>query len=143
MIPREKKDPPPPATSSPTTSLISSPQARAQQARGAPPPTGTSLPRSSTGDFASPTKPTATQSTPSTPAQATRPSVSVNSRATFSKRKEGALKKRGAFNSWKDGHYVLAQKGRSEERFSRNAETDLVCRLLLEKKKRLISLDRF
>src|SRR5207253_6547461 len=25
--------------------------------------------------------------------------------------------------------------GRSEERFSRNAETDLVCRLLLEKKK--------
>src|SRR5436305_4031733 len=32
---------------------------------------------------------------------------------------------------------------RSEERFSRNAETDLVCRLLLEKKKRfdLYSLD--
>src|SRR5437660_3925884 len=27
---------------------------------------------------------------------------------------------------------------RSEERFSRNAETDLVCRLLLEKKKRQI-----
>src|SRR5262249_57674381 len=27
---------------------------------------------------------------------------------------------------------------RSEERFSRNAETDLVCRLLLEKKKRII-----
>src|SRR5438093_9738641 len=27
--------------------------------------------------------------------------------------------------------------GRSEERFSRNAETDLVCRLLLEKKTRL------
>src|SRR5437868_13260524 len=27
---------------------------------------------------------------------------------------------------------------RSEERFSRNAETDLVCRLLLEKKKSLI-----
>src|SRR4051812_49796542 len=27
--------------------------------------------------------------------------------------------------------------GRSEERFSRNAETDLVCRLLLEKKKKL------
>src|SRR5438105_9065184 len=31
---------------------------------------------------------------------------------------------------------------RSEERFSRNAETDLVCRLLLEKKKRAILLDR-
>src|SRR5205809_1548223 len=29
------------------------------------------------------------------------------------------------------GHFL-----RSEERFSRNAETDLVCRLLLEKKKR-------
>src|SRR2546423_3931098 len=28
--------------------------------------------------------------------------------------------------------------GRSEERFSRNAETDLVCRLLLEKKKHTI-----
>src|SRR5256885_6130226 len=28
------------------------------------------------------------------------------------------------------------KKRRSEERFSRNAETDLVCRLLLEKKKR-------
>src|SRR5436190_4095959 len=27
-------------------------------------------------------------------------------------------------------------KSRSEERFSRNAETDLVCRLLLEKKKK-------
>src|SRR5438309_8412891 len=30
---------------------------------------------------------------------------------------------------------VLRKKVRSEERFSRNAETDLVCRLLLEKKK--------
>src|SRR5438094_5432794 len=29
---------------------------------------------------------------------------------------------------------------RSEERFSRNAETDLVCRLLLEKKKKLSDL---
>src|SRR5205807_5881476 len=28
-------------------------------------------------------------------------------------------------------------KSRSEERFSRNAETDIVCRLLLEKKKRI------
>src|SRR4051812_49446081 len=31
---------------------------------------------------------------------------------------------------------------RSEERFSRNAETDLVCRLLLEKKKRHNSMSR-
>src|SRR5204863_2909459 len=30
--------------------------------------------------------------------------------------------------------FLLTQKKRSEERFSRNAETDLVCRLLLEKK---------
>src|SRR5437588_4539831 len=30
---------------------------------------------------------------------------------------------------------LAAQPVRSEERFSRNAETDLVCRLLLEKKK--------
>src|SRR5690554_7663564 len=29
---------------------------------------------------------------------------------------------------------------RSEERFSRNAETDLVCRLLLEKKKKYIKI---
>src|SRR5207248_10974906 len=33
-------------------------------------------------------------------------------------------------NGWSDWCF------RSEERFSRNAETDLVCRLLLEKKKR-------
>eukprot|EP00456_Euglypha_rotunda_P015880 TRINITY_DN15158_c0_g1_i3.p1 TRINITY_DN15158_c0_g1~~TRINITY_DN15158_c0_g1_i3.p1 ORF type:complete len:209 (-),score=17.90 TRINITY_DN15158_c0_g1_i3:320-946(-) len=33
--------------------------------------------------------------------------------------------------TWEDGEHP-----RSEERFSRNAETDLVCRLLLEKKKR-------
>src|SRR5690242_21620632 len=36
------------------------------------------------------------------------------------------------------GFYVakyVNKKSRSEERFSRNAETELVCRLLLEKKK--------
>src|SRR5207302_6770069 len=35
-------------------------------------------------------------------------------------------------------HYITpsARNFRSEERFSRNAETDLVCRLLLEKKKK-------
>src|SRR5438309_9254937 len=32
-------------------------------------------------------------------------------------------------------HITGSFKRRSEERFSRNAETDLVCRLLLEKKK--------
>src|SRR5438874_5754078 len=38
-----------------------------------------------------------------------------------------------------DGMNIISNDGsnklRSEERFSRNAETDLVCRLLLEKKK--------
>src|SRR5262245_65044324 len=33
-------------------------------------------------------------------------------------------------------NHKKASKIRSEERFSRNAETDLVCRLLLEKKKK-------
>src|SRR5204863_6878886 len=34
--------------------------------------------------------------------------------------------------------FLRWQQRRSEERFSRNAETDLVCRLLLEKKKKYI-----
>src|SRR5438093_4824846 len=37
---------------------------------------------------------------------------------------------------------LLEEIIRSEERFSRNAETDLVCRLLLEKKKRSLRLGR-
>src|SRR5207237_7117296 len=39
-------------------------------------------------------------------------------------------------NFWKDGKAdgIGSNLSRSEERFSRNAETDLVCRLLLEKK---------
>src|SRR5687767_15251289 len=36
--------------------------------------------------------------------------------------------------------YPCAARERSEERFSRNAETDLVCRLLLEKKNTKSSL---
>src|SRR5437867_8115093 len=35
---------------------------------------------------------------------------------------------------------ILNTHPRSEERFSRNAETDLVCRLLLEKKKKKVKL---
>src|SRR5437764_8046597 len=35
---------------------------------------------------------------------------------------------------------LIGRQPRSEERFSRNAETDLVCRLLLEKKKETITL---
>src|SRR5947209_13299810 len=37
----------------------------------------------------------------------------------------------------------LNSRRRSEERFSRNAETDLVCRLLLEKKKRMRTMGRY
>src|SRR4051812_49595979 len=33
---------------------------------------------------------------------------------------------------------IEAERKRSEERFSRNAETDIVCRLLLEKKKNIL-----
>src|SRR4051794_41261585 len=54
------------------------------------------------------------------------------------------------FRSWASGYDVdgtdqtslgqfsgrVGKECRSEERFSRNAETDLVCRLLLEKKKK-------
>src|SRR5437667_364788 len=39
-------------------------------------------------------------------------------------------------NKRKSKHSAMLRNKRSEERFSRNAETDLVCRLLLEKKKR-------
>src|SRR5438552_8964340 len=42
------------------------------------------------------------------------------------------MTRRRFLNEWE------AFKKRSEERFSRNAETDLVCRLLLEKKHRSI-----
>src|SRR5438309_5497643 len=39
-----------------------------------------------------------------------------------------------------ESHLEIAGIQRSEERFSRNAETDLVCRLLLEKKKNTKSI---
>src|SRR5439155_18426615 len=41
-----------------------------------------------------------------------------------------------------DGRHDGGYYTRSEERFSRNAETDLVCRLLLEKKKIIQLLNR-
>src|SRR5438445_4575042 len=47
---------------------------------------------------------------------------------------------KSAADKGKDTRDYLA--ARSEERFSRNAETDLVCRLLLEKKKQQCSIDR-
>src|SRR5437762_11285138 len=39
-----------------------------------------------------------------------------------------------ASHSFRNRLLVICKNARSEERFSRNAETDLVCRLLLEKK---------
>src|SRR5205823_8959712 len=42
----------------------------------------------------------------------------------------------GGYYTVKDCVTIDVLPRRSEERFSRNAETDLVCRLLLEKKKR-------
>src|SRR5205809_4286427 len=41
-----------------------------------------------------------------------------------------------ASHSFRNRLLVICKNARSEERFSRNAETDLVCRLLLEKKKK-------
>src|SRR5438445_4027301 len=43
---------------------------------------------------------------------------------------------RGSIKSLLKCNWTIRKRLRSEERFSRNAETDLVCRLLLEKKKR-------
>src|SRR5437773_5619605 len=45
------------------------------------------------------------------------------------------LKERGLLSESDAVQPLIGKKSRSEERFSRNAETDLVCRLLLEKKK--------
>src|SRR4051812_49602509 len=45
------------------------------------------------------------------------------------------LKERGLLKCQQENLYHEQNVTRSEERFSRNAETDLVCRLLLEKKK--------
>src|SRR5205085_337833 len=44
------------------------------------------------------------------------------------------LKERGLLSESDAVQPLIGKKSRSEERFSRNAETDLVCRLLLEKK---------
>src|SRR5437899_7326738 len=43
-----------------------------------------------------------------------------------------------ATTQWRKTESANGVVARSEERFSRNAETDLVCRLLLEKKKKKI-----
>src|SRR5437773_3390933 len=49
-----------------------------------------------------------------------------------------------ASHSFRNRLLVICKNAyRSEERFSRNAETDLVCRLLLEKKKTVIAGTQF
>src|SRR5205085_9303412 len=66
------------------------------------------------------------------------------SHSTRNKTRDGLIRVRniralnGRFNTSITHAYsiVIGSKHRSEERFSRNAETDLVCRLLLEKKNR-------
>src|SRR5437764_8724557 len=45
------------------------------------------------------------------------------------------ITRRRFLNEWEE-RVLIRHHDRSEERFSRNAETDLVCRLLLEKKKK-------
>src|SRR5207247_8010875 len=48
------------------------------------------------------------------------------------------ITRRRFLNEWEAFKKVISRRNirrRSEERFSRNAETDIVCRLLLEKKK--------
>src|SRR2546428_2664372 len=51
------------------------------------------------------------------------------------------ITRRRFLNEWEAFKKVISRNRllvRSEERFSRNAETDLVCRLLLEKKKNML-----
>src|SRR5207244_141460 len=50
------------------------------------------------------------------------------------------ITRRRFLNEWEAFKKVISRRNirRSEERFSRNAETDLVCRLLLEKKNPLV-----
>src|SRR5689334_24262018 len=47
-----------------------------------------------------------------------------------------------AFSTSQRLRTTRASARRSEERFSRNAETDLVCRLLLEKKRHITTLSK-
>src|SRR4051812_49590390 len=69
--------------------------------------------------------------------QLTKNQAVATSQEAVQNQNEPQLRDENAHND-KSVHGVLNptyQAGRSEERFSRNAETDLVCRLLLEKKK--------
>src|SRR5205814_6892444 len=71
-----------------------------------------------------PTKSSVPQTQASTQRRARERSVAIQTLLLVRKSKSSSVKSKTA---------------RSEERFSRNAETDLVCRLLLEKKKSTIA----
>src|SRR5438128_7303244 len=75
--------------------------------------------------------------------QLTKNQAVATSQEAVQNQNEPQLRDENAHND-KSVHGVLnptyqAGLRRSEERFSRNAETDLVCRLLLEKKKKAIT----
>src|SRR5437763_8410244 len=55
-------------------------------------------------------------------------------------RRNGERRRAPTASISKESPAITGVVERSEERFSRNAETDLVCRLLLEKKKKISSL---
>src|SRR5438270_5914792 len=65
--------------------------------------------------------------------QLTKNQAVATSQEAVQNQNEPQLRDENAHND-KSVHGVLNPTYRSEERFSRNAETDLVCRLLLEKK---------
>src|SRR5436190_16093054 len=69
--------------------------------------------------------------------QLTKNQAVATSQEAVQNQNEPQLRDENAHND-KSVHGVL--NPRSEERFSRNAETDIVCRLLLEKKKTSIGL---
>src|SRR5207237_6581166 len=53
------------------------------------------------------------------------------------------ITRRRFLNEWEAFKKVISRRNiRSEERFSRNAETDLVCRLLLHKKRSVLRAER-
>src|SRR5437660_6030748 len=59
-----------------------------------------------------------------------------NEMLAYQQKESTADKQASHFVDKQASHFVhIPGLSRSEERFSRNAETDLVCRLLLEKKK--------
>src|SRR5205809_4695218 len=61
--------------------------------------------------------------------------LSLHDALPILKKRPACSELRWAYCNHKATYFATRSSLRSEERFSRNAETDLVCRLLLEKKK--------